>query len=242
MPFPPTPSVTSSNTPTPSVTASQTPTYSPTGTVCPGATPTATETPTQTQTQTSTIPVTPTQTQTNTSTPQTTPTSTPTPSVTNPISGCSCYSVTYETVPEGLQVRWRDCETGTVLTQSILTLITIDNGDGTFTSFICVAQGSTYATPVCVSGGLEVICDPLTWVEGGLCNDSIDCVILDDCTVYSIDNSTNPSSITWSGLECITGIPTGGTIPANTTMSIPCIVTGSISTTGSPIISILSTC
>jgi hypothetical protein len=35
MPFPPTPSITPSNTPTPSVTASQTPTYTPTQTSCP---------------------------------------------------------------------------------------------------------------------------------------------------------------------------------------------------------------
>lgn len=240
MPFPPTPSVTSSNTPTPSVTASQTPTYSPTGTVCPGATPTATETPTQTQTQTSTIPVTPTQTQTNTSTPQSTPTQTPTPSVTNPISGCSCYSVTYETVPEGLQVRWRDCESGTVLTQSILTLLQRDNGDGTFTSFICVAQGLSYATPVCVLGGLEVTCDPLTWVEGGICNDSIDCASLIDCIEYQIENNTG-SEISWSGLLCGTGEPTGGTVPANTTIYTTCIIDGTIFSPAG-IISIIAIC
>ena len=47
--------------------------------------------------------------------------------------------------------------------------------DGTYTSFICVQQGLSYATPVCVLDGLEVTCDPLTWVENGPCCDSLDC-------------------------------------------------------------------
>jgi hypothetical protein len=100
---------------------------------------------------------------------------TPTPSVTPPPSDCLCFSTTYETIPEGLQVRWRDCETGTVTTQDIDTLLQRDNLDGTYTSFICVQQGLSYETPVCVLDGLEVTCDPLTWVEGDTCSDSIDC-------------------------------------------------------------------
>ncbi len=87
MPFPPTPSITPSNTPTPSITASQTPTLSPTETVCPGSSPTITPsvsltpsitpsitpTNTQTKTPTGTIVLTP----TNTSSPTNTPTQTP---------------------------------------------------------------------------------------------------------------------------------------------------------------------
>jgi hypothetical protein len=105
MPFPPTPSVTSSNTPTPSVTASQTPTYSPTGTVCPGLTPTATSQPTPTTTPTPsvtpTINPTPSVTATNTSTPTNTPSETPivtyiylgrtTPDAGNSGDACSSY-------------------------------------------------------------------------------------------------------------------------------------------------------
>ena len=120
-------------------------------------------------------PVTPTQTQTQTGTPPVTPTMTPTPSSTPPESDCLCFSTTYETIPEDLQVRWRSCETGTITTQDISTLLQRDNLDGTYTSFICVEQGLSYETPVCVLDGLEVTCDPLTWVEGGACSDSIDC-------------------------------------------------------------------
>ena len=175
----PTPSITA----TPSITPSITPTQTPTGTVCPGLTPTATRTPTQTQTQTGTLPVTPTQTQTQTAALQ----PTPTPSVTP--SNCLCFSTTYEEIPEGLQVRWRDCETGTVLTQDISTLLQRDNLDGTFTSFICVAQGLSYETPVCVLDGIEVTCDPLIWVEGGACSDSIDCDVV-PCACYLFTNTT----------------------------------------------------
>jgi hypothetical protein len=243
MPFPPTPSQTPSNTPTPSITASQTPSYTPTGTVCPGLTPTATRTPTQTQTQTGTIPVTPTQTQTQTATIAETPTMTPTPSTTPEIFECVCFSTTYEEIPEGLQVRWRDCETETILTQDISSLLQRDNLDGTYTSFICVKQGLSYETPVCVLGGIEVTCDPLIWIEGGVCSDSIDCDIDPfDCVTYQIDNTGQPFEIEWSGLQCITQSPIGGTIAANTSLNTGCVIEGTLSTTGSPIISIVAIC
>lgn len=73
MPFPKTPTPTSSNTPTPSLTASQTPTQTPTQSVCPGLTPTATPT----------ISLTPSITATNTPTNTTTPSNTPTLTITN---------------------------------------------------------------------------------------------------------------------------------------------------------------
>jgi hypothetical protein len=229
----PTPSITA----TPSLTPSITPTQTPTGTVCPGLTPTATHTPTNTATPTRTLPATPTPTETL----QPTPTMTPTPSPTPVITGCLCFSTTYETIPEGLQVRWRDCTTGTVLTQDISTLLQRDNLDGTYTSFICVEQGLSYATPVCVSGGVEVTCDPLTWVEGGMCSDSVDCDIdPNDCIEYQIENSTS-SEISWSGLLCVSSTPTGGTIPAFTTIFTTCIVDGTISCPGG-IISINAIC
>jgi hypothetical protein len=136
-----------------------------------------------TQTNTASQTATPTQTQTQTGTIPETPTMTPTPSSTPVISNCLCFSTTYETIPEDLQVRWRDCETGTVLTQDISTLLQRDNLDGTFTSFICVEQDLSYETPVCVLDGIEVTCDPLIWIEGGVCSDSIDCDA-DPCTCY----------------------------------------------------------
>jgi hypothetical protein len=166
---------------------------------------------------------------------------TPTPSVTP--STCLCFSTTYEEIPEGLQVRWRDCETGTIITQDISTLLTRDNGDGTYTSFICVTQGLSYETPVCVLDGIEVSCDPIIWDEGGVCSDSIDCDIdPNDCLFYEIDNSAGGFEISWTGLQCITQSPIGGTVPANTIINTGCIIDGTLNYTGSPIISIIATC
>lgn len=195
-------------TPTPTATSTVTPTRTPTQTATPSqtgtipvtpsntASPTVTPTVTPTNTPTGTVEATPTQTQTNTpsvtstSTPTgtiaSTPTMTPTPSST-PSCDCLCFTTTYETIPEGLQVRWRDCETDTITTQDIASLLQRDNGDGTFTSFICVKQGGSYATPICVLGGLEVTCDPLTWVSNGPCCDSIDCDI--PCLCINIDTN-----------------------------------------------------
>lgn len=86
MPFPKTPTPTSSNTPTPSLTASQTPTQTPTQSVCPNLTPTATQTVSFSPTPTITSTITPSITATNTLTPTKTPTSTPTPTQ------CLCFS------------------------------------------------------------------------------------------------------------------------------------------------------
>lgn len=146
----------------------------------PPFTPTASVTPTSTPTATQTM------TPTNTSTIQATPTMTPTPSST-PTCDCLCYTTTYTEIPEGLQVRWRDCQTDTITTQDISSLLQRDNGDGTYTSFICVKQGGSYATPVCVQGGIEVTCDPLTWVSNGPCCDSIDCDL--PCLCINIDTN-----------------------------------------------------
>lgn len=106
-----------------------------------------------------------------TPTPTATPTSTPTPTPTPteaPVD-CLCYCYTYTSVPQTLQVRYRVCNTASVETVPIQDLDTMDNGDGTFTACICVQQGSTYAVPVCVQGGLEVTC-PDTWVSGSSCD------------------------------------------------------------------------
>jgi uncharacterized delta-60 repeat protein len=205
-----TPTPTATSTVTPTRTPTQTATPSQTGTipvtpsntasptVTPTVTPTNTQTPsvTATNTPTGTVEATPTQTQTNTpsvtstSTPTgtiaSTPTMTPTPSST-PLCDCLCFTTTYETIPEDLQVRWRDCETDTITTQDISSLLQRDNGDGTFTSFLCVKQGLSYATPICVLDGLEVTCDPLTWIENGPCCDSIDCDI--PCLCINIDTN-----------------------------------------------------
>lgn len=91
------------------------------------------------------------------------PTPTPTPT---PVPQGKCYSITYSTIPNNLAVKWMDFEDDTLTTALINSLETMDNGDGTYTAYLCVAQGGSYATPVCVSpgiGGIEVSCDPYVW-------------------------------------------------------------------------------
>jgi hypothetical protein len=40
-----------------------------------------------------------------------------------------------------------------------------------------VKQGGAYATPVCVQGGLEIVCPVgITWVQGGNCSSYITCL------------------------------------------------------------------
>ena len=53
----------------------------------------------------------------------------------------------------------------------------MDNGDGTFTACICVTQGGAYSIPVCVQGGLEISCSPLSWVQGNPCSSYTTCFI-----------------------------------------------------------------
>jgi hypothetical protein len=168
-----------------------------------------TTTPTPTPTETPTVGVTPTPTETPASTPDSTPASTPTPTNLN----CNCFSLTYSTgtLPVDLYVRYRDCVLGTVQTDLISSLLQRDNLDGTFTAFICVTQGLSYATPVCVQGGLEVTCDPFAWISGGICSDSIDCDIL--ATPTPTPNTT-PSS---------TPALTPNTTPSSTSAPTPTV-------------------
>ncbi len=103
-------------------------------------------------------------------TPQSTPTPTPTP-----MPAGKCYSLTYSTIPSDLAVRWMDFEDDTLTTSLIQNLASMDNGNGTYTTYLCVKQGGSYATPVCVSPGItgiEVSCDPYLWST-------------DDCTCTS---------------------------------------------------------
>jgi hypothetical protein len=182
MPFPPTPSITPSNTPTPSITATNTPTNSPSATSCPGSSPTITPsvsltpTNTQTSTPTGTIVLTPTNTSTNTSTPTNTPTQTPSQTVEG---NCLCYCMTYSDpeLPNDLYVRYAVCGTASVETELIQSLPFMDNGDGTLTTCICVRQGGAYAIPVCVQGGIEVTCDPYIWISGSACSSYETCFL-----------------------------------------------------------------
>ena len=192
----PTNTTTGTNTPTPSssptITPTNTQTSTPTNTETTTNTPTQTNTgtptstPTNTSTPTRSPEITPSMTQTNTSTP--TMTSTPTASP----AGCSCYELTY--LPAnvvGVSVRWRNCDNDTTTTTNISSLESIDNGDGTFTTFICVKQGGAYDTPVCVITELEVVCpEGVNWTIGGSCGSGIDC--FPECVSYVVVN-TQPS-------------------------------------------------
>jgi hypothetical protein len=183
-----TPSQTSSPTTTPTMTPTNTQTSTPTGTINATATQTSspTRTPTITSTQTSTPTPSMTQTATPTMTPTNTQTSTPTGTETTPTptstptaspQNCSCYELTYLPADVvGISVRWRNCDNDTITTTDISSLQSIDNNDGTFTTYICVKQGSSYSTPVCVESGLEIVCPTgVSWILGGSCGDDIDC-------------------------------------------------------------------
>jgi len=141
--------------------------------------PTPTPTPTSTGTPTPTPTTSPTPTPTTTGpTPTATETPTPTPTVTG--EDCLCFCVTYDPddLPNDLYVRYKVCGTASVETELISALESIDNGDGTFTACICVLQGGTYATPVCVQGGLELLCPSgISWVMGSSCTDATTCLL-----------------------------------------------------------------
>jgi len=108
------------------------------------------------------------------------PTPTPTPSPTPSAEG-KCYSITYSTIPSDLAVRYMDFEDDILTTVLIANLQTMDNGNGTYTSYICVKQGGSYATPVCVSPGIlgnEVTCDPYLWsTDDCSCTSSGPCAV-----------------------------------------------------------------
>jgi hypothetical protein len=152
-------------TPTPTVTITPTLTITPTVTVTPTVTITATpvgeETPTPTPTITPTITITPTLTPTITVTPE-------------ELVPATCYSLTYETLPEDLSVRYRNLD-GDVVTVGIGALYTQDNLNGTYTAAICVNDTAPYNSPVCVQGGFEVLCDPYIWEVGNACTRESDC-------------------------------------------------------------------
>jgi hypothetical protein len=135
-----------------------------------------TNTPTMTNTPTGTIVSTPTTTSTPTATPQ----------------NCFCYELTYLPADVvGISVRWRDCNTDTTTTTNISSLESIDNNDGTFTTYICVKQGGPYSIPVCVESDLEIVCpEGVNWVFNGSCGNSIDC--FPDCQQLVLyPNNTN---------------------------------------------------
>jgi hypothetical protein len=101
-------------------------------------------------------------------------------SIVKPINGSTepgnnCWCVTYSTVDSDLYVRYRDVNAD-VITERILDLETMDNGNGTFTGCICVYPTGAYSTPVCVQGGIEVTC-PESFIQGSTCTTAGPCFI-----------------------------------------------------------------
>jgi hypothetical protein len=89
--------------------------------------------------------------------------------------GAICYSLTdFPANIVGINVRYRDVSTGNITTTPINNSIARDNLDGTYTWYICVQQGESYAIPVCVIGVNEVTC-PQEWISGGSCTSDGEC-------------------------------------------------------------------
>jgi hypothetical protein len=107
--------------------------------------------------------------------PEPTPTPVVTPTPTEIISEGICFSYTYtqsdfenNLLPN---VRYRSID-DTIITTTINGLTTRDNYDQTYTAFICVKQGGSYATPVCVNGSIEITC-PNEWITGSSCSSQV---------------------------------------------------------------------
>jgi hypothetical protein len=57
-------------------------------------------------------------------------------------------------------------------------IISIDNGNGTYTAALCVSTIAPYDVPVCVQGGLEIVCGDSTWIQTGTgsCTQNANCI------------------------------------------------------------------
>lgn len=107
------------------------------------------------------------------------PAPTPTPTSTSTAAAGTCWSYTYSTFnqPTGVSVRWRNVITDQIDTELITNLQSMDNGDNTITTFLCVSNSGSYSTPVCVVSGMESPC-PDTWINSGCsCTDSSICAL-----------------------------------------------------------------
>jgi hypothetical protein len=62
------------------------------------------------------------------------------------------------------------------------------------------------------------------------------------CNDYTINNSGGSSEISWTGLQCVSSSPIGGTIPAFTTITTGCVVEGTLNYTGTPIVTVNAIC
>jgi hypothetical protein len=97
------------------------------------------------------------------------------------LSNCLCYTLTYSPadLPTGLYVRYRNCQTNTIVTELISDLDSTPPNDGLITTGICVKQGETYSSPVCVQNDMEMLCPVgIEWVQGGSCTTNGECLLV----------------------------------------------------------------
>ena len=109
-----------------------------------------------------------------------TPTLSPTPTPTEgTIAPGRCWTLVYDNLlPTDLYVRYRDNITNELNTVLINGLEVIPNGDGTYTTAICVAPiPASYSIPVFVQGGIEQAGGSYDWVMGGECTTAPICLL-----------------------------------------------------------------
>ena len=171
-----------------------------------------------------------------TTTTSTTTTSTSTTTTVPPVTG-TCFTLTYSTsISNQLYVRYRNLS-NSIVTQQVQSLDTRDNGDGTYTVGICVLQGNSYATPVCViDNGVdppyEISCDPYSWISGGVCTTGFGCLNITTTTTAAPTTTTTtavPTTTTTS--TTTTAAPTTTT---TTSEPAPTTTTTSTTTTAAP--------
>jgi hypothetical protein len=126
--------------------------------------------------------------------------------------GAICYSLTdFPANIVGINVRYRDVLTGNIITIPINGAIARDNLDGTYTWYICVQQGESYAIPECVVG-VEVTC-PQEWIPGGSCTSDGEC---------GVEPTPKPTqTATPTNTNTNTPTPTPSTTPTNTKTPTP---------------------
>lgn len=102
----------------------------------------------------------------------------PTPTATSSGPAGYCWTLVYDNLlPSDMYVRFRNKETGEVETTLIQNLASLDNGNGTYTTAICVTSGGSYSTPTFVQGGIEQSGGSYLWSQGGTCSSSPVCLI-----------------------------------------------------------------
>ena len=153
-----------------------------------------------------------------TTTTTTTTTAAPTTTTTTAAPNCLCftYTDTLANVPANLNVRYRACSTNTITTTPIDQLEAVDNLDGTYTWYICVLQGSSYATPTCVVSGIEQTC-PQNWISGGSCTFDGECAPTPATTTTTTVAPTTTTTVAPTTTTTVAPTTTTTAAPTTTT-------------------------